>query len=154
MTIDIMPSLPEHVGMLCDTIRDADAREIEKLGFTPRRGLWRSYRGSISRETAFINGQIAAMWGLGGNPLGETGHPWILTANAANDMPPINFALLYRKKMRDMLKLFPVLQSWVDADHGQCVRLMNIIGFKLVDEKWMGPMKSRFFSYEMRAQWA
>ena len=151
MTIEIVQSTHEHVRMLSQVMCEQDMREVEALGLSPQKALWRSYKGSICRETAFVNGQIAAMWGVSGNPMGLQGAPWLLTSNVSKTVSPVAFAFIYRRSVRGMLELFPTLENWVDASYTEAVRLLQIIGFELGEPEPLGPKGALFRKYIMRA---
>lgn len=148
--IDIVPARAEHCGMLCDNLREGDRREVEKLGHTPRQGVWRSYKSTTMRESAFIDGKIAGMWGIGGELLGDIGYPWLLTSRVIEESTPANFAILYRSKLRRFLDYYSVLQVWVDVEYHQCTRLMEICGLKNIEEKPRGVNGEIFRTYELR----
>jgi hypothetical protein len=129
--IEIIDSLPEHVSQLCHSMRENDAREATCLGLLPHHELWRSYRKSILRRTVFIDGEIAAMWGVVGTPLGIRGCPWFITGRPCDKVSPVLFALAYRQELRVARRLFPLLVNYVHAEYNGSVRLLALMGFKL-----------------------
>lgn len=136
--VDIVESTPEHVRALAAELRPADRNEIEIYGFPTNKALWRSYKNSILRKTAFVEGKIAAMWGCGGTPMGEIGQPWLMTTDAVHQVSPLFFARVYQREVLKMLKLFPKLVNYVDAGYTSAVRLLDIIGFKLGEPEPLG----------------
>jgi hypothetical protein len=150
-TVTIIPSTPEHVRLLGRSMREADAREITCLGLLPHRALWRSYRAALLRKTAFVDGEIAAMWGTGGCVLGRTGRPWLLTGPACEKVTPLTFARIYRREVEGMLKLFPILVNYVHAEYSGAMRLLRLTGFTLHEPEPIGPGGALFRKFEMRA---
>lgn len=136
--IVIVPTTTAHIRELGQTIREKDRREIENYGFTCAKGLWRSYKQGIGNCTALIDGKVAACWGCCGTYLGDTGQPWLLTSNEVHKISALRFAKIYQREVYNMLKLFPYLVNWVDADYDKAVRLLSIIGFKISEPEKLG----------------
>ncbi len=145
---EIIETTPEHIRLLGASLRAGDRHEITCMGLSPTKALWRSYRHSIMRRTAFVDGEIAACWGLGGGLLDEIGQPWLMTA------PPIervkmSFAREARHELHGMLDLFPRLEGYVQASYGQACGFLRFLGFTLSDPVEIGPDKSLFHPYRM-----
>lgn len=149
-SIEIVPSEAKHVMQLAATLREADAREMTVLGLDPRKILWNSYRRSIMRKTAFVDGEIAAMWGVAGSPLGYTGQPYLVTGKAVLKISPIAFSRVYRRELAEMRKIFPVLENYVDATYNGAVRMLELAGFRLGDVMPLGPNNAPFRRFEAR----
>lgn len=146
----IFPSTLAHVRELGDKLRSGDRKELEIHGDPMRGVLWKTFKGSFLRKTAFVDGELAAMWGVGGAPLGAMGRPWLLTAEAVYKVSPLFFARTYQREVLQMLKIFPVLVNWVDAEYNQAVRLLDIVGFNLSEPEPYGPNGAMFRKFEMR----
>lgn len=149
-SVEIVPSEAPHVAMLAAAMREADAREVTILGLDPRKMLWNSYRRGVIRKTAFVDGQIAAMWGCAGSLLGHTGQPYLATGNAVNLISPIAFARIYRREVAEMKKMFPVLENYVDATYNGAVRMLELAGFRIGDAVPVGPNNAPFRRFEIR----
>lgn len=150
-SVEIIPSEASHVAKLVISMRDGDAREVTVLGLDPRKMLWNSYRRGLMRKTAFIDGKIAAMWGVAGAPLGEVAQPYLATANTVNLISPIAFARIYRREVAGMKKVFPVLENYVDATYYGAVRMLELAGFRIGDVVPMGPNNALFRKFELRS---
>lgn len=129
--IDIVPMEKKHVFMLCQRIREADVSEIQAIGFTPYKAILKSYRYSLVPKTAFIDGNIAACWGVCGSPLHEIGQPWLMTTDQVYKISPLKFAKIYQREVRRMLRIFSKLENYVDSKYPSAVRLLDIIGFTI-----------------------
>lgn len=149
--VEITPTTPAHVRQLGAVLRPGDRREIEIYGFPTNKALWRSYKGSILRRTALVAGEVAAIWGVGGVPLGEQGRPWLMTSAAVEQVSPLRFARIYQEEVLRMLALFPHLVNYVDAAYTKAVRLLDIIGFQIGEPEPIGPNNAVFRKFEMRA---
>jgi hypothetical protein len=124
----IVPTTPEHVYALADSLRARDADELEATGVKVKRALWRGYRRSLWCRTAFVDGDIAAIWGLNASALSNYGVPWLLTAPAVERVP---FAIRREagREVAKMLALCPVLENHVLASYAGAVRLLQSLGF-------------------------
>lgn len=144
-TITLVPTVTAHVRELKDTMREADRREIEGIGFSSAQGLWRSYKSGLMNTTGLIDGKVGAIWGVGGVYLGSIGQPWLLTSQEVKRISSLKFARIYQKEVYKMLELFPRLMNYVAADYEEAVRLLSIVGFSLdAPEKIGGGMYRKF----------
>lgn len=147
--VEIQESTPAHVQELAENIRPGDRQEIEAYGFPTNKALWRSYKGSILRRTALIDGRVAAMWGVGGVPLGDVGQPYLMTSHLAETVSPLQFARIYQEEVLNMLSVFPKLVNWCDAGYHKAKRLLDIVGFTIGEPEPIGPKGALFCKFEI-----
>lgn len=94
-----------------------------------------------------------AMFGVAcARALTFTGSPWLLTSHA---MPRYSKTFLRGSKIfvEEWASEFPVLRNFVDVRHRRAIRWLEWLGFE-VDrsrEVLMGPGRSPFYKFEMRA---
>lgn len=131
--IKIVPSILCHVKELSETLRDKDKQEILASGLTIKKGLYRSYRSCLWSRTALLEGRVVAMFGVGGSVLGGVGHPYLITSDEVYKISPLRFTRLYIQQVKEMKELFPTLESHVDSDYFEAIRLLQMTGFKFVD---------------------
>lgn len=136
--INIITTLPIHLREMAEVMRSEDRREVVSFGISPEKALWRSYKASVVRRTGYIDGKIAAIWGVAGAFMGEIGQPWLLTSPEVKKISPLKFARLYQKEVKEMLTIFPKLMNIVDASYESAVRLLDIVGFKLGEPEPIG----------------
>lgn len=136
--ISIITTVPGHIVELKANLRQEDAEEILRLGVTVPKALWYSYKHSLIRKTALIDGVVAACWGLGGIFLGKVGQPWLMTTPEIKRVSSLKFARIYQQEVIEMLKLFPKLENYVDAEYAGAVRLLEIIGFTVQSPESFG----------------
>lgn len=129
--VTIEDSNPSHVRELRKTIRVGDRQEAISLGLDPEKALFYAYKHSLLRRTAFVDGEVAAMWGVSGTPLALVGQPFLITGLASELISPLRFARIYKRQAEEMSSLFPVLENYVDASYDGAVRLLEISGFTL-----------------------
>lgn len=111
-------------------MREADASEAKGLGYDPKRLLRSSFRSSLYARSAFIGPHIAAMWGLTGDILSETGMPWLVTAPIIEKLP-VAFIREAKRELENMLFLKSRLENYVIADYRGAIRLLEVLGFHL-----------------------
>lgn len=131
--IEVVPSTLAHARELARSIRPADQKEAEALGMAPHRALFYAFRHSVLRRTALVDGSVAAMWGVGGTPLGILGMPYLITGTVCDKVHPVIFAKIYIKELKGMKSLFPVLENYVHSDYTGAVSMLRIAGFELSD---------------------
>jgi len=141
----VVPTVPQHLRQLATMLRDEDVAEIAGTGNVPKRALWRGYRNSILCETAIIEGEPAAIWGLciggivGVSPLNPLGRPWLLTSARVEAVP---FAVVREAKhaVSRMLSVTPMLENYVLSSYTRAVRMLRMIGFTVDDPVNCGKM--------------
>jgi hypothetical protein len=127
---EILPASIEHLRELAANLRKDDADELVATGVTVRKALWRGYRRSLWCQTALIDGQVAAVWGLNASPLGRHGVPWLLTSPAI-ELMPVAFLREAKKEVARMLRFSSCLENRVLATYGGAVRLLECLGFTI-----------------------
>ena len=142
---------PCHLRQLARTLRADDAEEVRALGQpSPMRMMYRTWRASVVRRTAFVDGEIAAAWGLigGGSLMAATGVPWLLTAPAIERVP-LDFAREARREVREMLDIYPLLENWVHAPYRRAVGFLKIVGFTIDEAQPILPTGEYFHRFWM-----
>ena len=145
---EVVAAEHRHAAILAATLRAADAAEVAASGVTPQRAVWRSYRRSTYAKTVLVDGEVAAMWGLCGNPFSRIGYPWLLTSPAA-ERAQTAFLRVGRAEVAFMLSLCPELRGYVDASYAKALRLLEAFGFDLSEEFPFGPNRLPFRQYRM-----
>lgn len=149
--IVIRPAAIGDVYALARRLRVGDRAEIEAVGKEPRRVLRMSFRASLMRpQVALVDGEIAAMWGLGGNILSDTGAPWLMTGIAAERVP-VSFLRIARRELAAMLAIKPRLENFVAAEYGRAVRLLEVLGFSIEAAEPVGPKRAPFRRFWIEA---
>ncbi len=134
--LTVVDTLPEHVRSLGHNLRDREMNMAKIAGIEAHHALWRMYRQSLLCKTVFMDDEVVAIWGCLGTFLGRIGKPWLACAPYVEDYP-MKLAFRYRSELRNMLKLFLILEDWVKVDDVKTLRLMEILGFKLEEPKPM-----------------
>ena len=144
----IVPAEERHCRALAANLRPGDRAEVQAAGMSSIRAVAQSFRGGLLMRTAFVDGEIAAMWGLGGTLISDVGHPWLLTAPPAARLP-LAFVKNARRELAAMLALRRILRNWVAADYDQAIGLLRLLGFTLHPPAPWGPKGHLFREFEM-----
>lgn len=147
MRYEIVPATIAHVYELSANLRDGDRNEIEAAGLDPRHCLRDTFKSAIIRKTALVDGKVAAMFGLGGDLLSDTGKPWLLTAPVIETIP-VSFVREARKELAAMLAIRSHLQNWVAADYGRAIRFLEVLGFTVHEAAPFGSKSALFRMFE------
>lgn len=134
----IVPGHPGHIAALAARMRIGDSHELHALGMTAQEGARISLRESLYARTVFVDGEMAAMFGLGGSFISRDGQPWLLTTPAIERVP-FAFARVGRQLVAEMLTHKPFLWNYVTAEYHAAVRLLEILGFTVDDPRPFGP---------------
>lgn len=134
----VVPTRIEDVYRIAANLRTEDAAEITGFGLDPRTALRNSFRHAILRKTAFVDGEIAAMWGLGGAMLADTGVPWLMTTPVVERVP-VTFLKVGRAQLAEMRMHRKLLENVVLASYARACRFLEVLGFVLDPPKPIGP---------------
>lgn len=129
--VEILDSVESHCEELIKTLRLDDKLEAIRIGLDPDTAILYSWSRGLYRKTGLINGKVAAIWGVMGTPMSFIGCPYLITGTEVTKISPIRFAKIYTKEVKQMKRLFPVLENYVDASYTGAVRMLRLAGFKL-----------------------
>lgn len=151
MKITVEHSHAGHPPLLVEKLREADRKEVSRLGFKdPLEALIYAFRHAIIKRTAFVDDEIAAMWGVCGVPLSIIGTPYLLTTPAV-ERAPLTFVKMFRAETEDLLHYFPILENYVDAEYTGAVKLLSLAGYTLEEpEPLVG--NAMFIKFHKRAE--
>lgn len=147
----IVPSNIRDVYRLAANLRAGDRDEVLALGVDPRSAIRSSVRRGVMNQTAFIDGELAAMWGLSGTLLSDVGHPWLMTTPIAERMP-VQFLKVGRKVVGSMLELRSRLENVAPASYTKALRLVEALGFTIEPARPMGPAGVLFHPFHLEAR--
>lgn len=144
--ITVVPSKIEDVYRLSAIMRPADWNELYVLGLAPKATLRRVYRDAVIRKTIFVDGKLAAMYGVCGNMISDAGEPYLLTAKPVELAPKalIKHGLY---AVAEMHQHFRILTGYVIDSYGGAKGLLEMLGFKLDPPIPVGPQGALFCRY-------
>lgn len=133
----IRDSIIADVYQLARTLREADLQECLGYGIEPAKGLRQAYYQAFVRRTALIDGVVAAMWGIRGDPrngnygsaLGHTAYAYLLTAPIIEKLP-LAFFRETRREVRAMLDTHCRIESECAVSYLQAQRFLHMVGFE------------------------
>lgn len=131
--IEIIDTIPSHIRSMVECMKEQLKTTAFMLGISPQKALWKSYKQSIFSKTAFINGEIAAIWGCAGDVVGEKGIPWLICSPAVEDYP-FRVMFVFRQELNNMLRMFSILEDFVDESDEKVKRMLKITGFIIGDK--------------------
>lgn len=134
-------------------LRGADAMEGSRCHADEKMAVRYSVHHSLMCRAALVDGDVAAMWGVGGVALGLVGMPWLLTTPVVEQIAVSRFIKIYREQVADMLKLFPVLENYVDAEYAKAIRVLRLCGFIVEEAKSYSWATAPFCRFEARVPW-
>lgn len=113
-----------------------------------------SFRGSLTApKVALVDGEIAAMWALGGEFLADTGAPWLMTAPAI-ERAKVSFLRIARAEVAAMLAVKPRLENFVIAAYPEANEMLRRLGFRLDEAQPVWPSGAPFRRFHLtRDQW-
>ncbi len=125
----IVESEFSHVAKLCGSLRYDDLAEITCFGLRPFAVISKSYKKSFYRRSAFVEGEIAAMWGLSGSLLG-TSEYWLLTG-AAIEKIPVSFVKECKREIKHMLTFSQRFEGMFVSSYTRAQRLLEVLDFSI-----------------------
>jgi hypothetical protein len=128
--ITIKKTTAQHIGEMALVMQEQSAEIARKMGCDPKKLLWQSYRRSFMCKSVFINGKIAAIFGISGVLYGETGQPWLIMSDEVNNYP-FKVAFIYRKELEKFQNMFPVLEDYVDESNEKAIRMLELMKFNV-----------------------
>lgn len=147
-TCIIRESIVTDVYALAANLRAEDESEITGLGLDVRKSLRDSFRHGILRHTALVDGEIAAMWGLGGAMLSDEGAPWLMTTPLIERIP-LTLVKTSKTQVAEMLRQRQFLCNYVLATYRRACRFLEVLGFVLDPPVAMGPNHTPFRRFWM-----
>jgi hypothetical protein len=116
-----------QVGM---AMREGDRLECAAGDMPVRKAVWRSFRRSLIARAGFIDDELAAVYGIGGDTLGDVGLAWMFTTPVA-DKHPLTFVRAIKTAVHELLEVKPQLEGYVHADYTKACRMLEMVGFSL-----------------------
>ena len=131
MAVELVPSLPIHLGRIAANMRQIDRRECQAMGHEPKQALRLARRRALWSLTALVDGQPAALFGLVvANMVEGVGIPFFLGTDAVYKQAR---SLLVRgpSVIALMRQTTPTLINLVSAENDNAIRLLKRWGFQV-----------------------
>jgi hypothetical protein len=143
-----VPATLAHAAAI--DLRTGDRAEIEALGFAPHEGLRLSLERALWADTYLVDGEVAAIAGLGvASMLGRVAVPWLVTGKPVDGHRKA-FLWLTRAHLGRMRRGWDLLVNHVHADYAQAVRWLAWLGFEIAPARPFGPRGALFHQATIR----
>lgn len=139
----IVPAERVHIPLMVRHLRAQDLEEVTCLGLSPRRALRDSFKTSLFRRSAFVDGEIAAMWGVSGGIIDNFGVPWLLTTPAIERVP-LAFIKEARREVFEIMETKQRIENYVLASYTRAIRFLMLMGFEIGEPARIGPDQTLF----------
>jgi hypothetical protein len=127
--IELVPATFDHAKRI--QLRWGDACEVAAIGLSKEAAIVQSMERSLWAETYLVDGQVAAIVGLGISAMiGGHGVPWLLTGPAC-EKNKRRFMVESRRQVERMLEQVSPLINYVHADYSRAVRWLGWLGFEI-----------------------
>ncbi|HZP98277.1 MAG TPA: hypothetical protein VFB13_01985 [Reyranella sp.] len=125
--ITVVPATIAHARSI--RLRPGDALEVAAYGIGAEQAIAQSMARSLWAETYLIDGEVAAIVGLGLSTfVGGHGVPWLLTGPAC-ERHKRRFMNESRRQVARMLETVSPLVNYVHADYARAIRWLAWLGF-------------------------
>lgn len=128
--IEIVEAEGRHIRELVRNLRVEDREEIEFCRIPIARALWGSFRGSLYRRTALVDGGVAAAWGFSGAPGAAEGRLWLMTTPLIESIK-LTFLRRAKEEVVRGLDFYPRVVVWSGPQHKKARNLLSHLGFLL-----------------------
>lgn len=143
MELEIRDARVYHVGRLVRRLRDEQLNAWAEIGCDPHQELRQAYAQSYFCRTAFLEGEIFAMWGCGGTFLSSRGVVWLGITKLA-ERYPLLLIKETRRQLADMMVTKHELATMILNGDEAGKRFAAFLGFG-ADHTFLGrPAHSRW----------
>ena len=149
--VEMNPVRFDELSELALNMREADRREVfRSSGLTPENSLQRALERSDWVRSGRVNGRLVCLYGLSeiDKSMG-VGSPWMLGTDLVEEC---GVTVLRQSKavIDEMLREYPVLMNYVDAENEVSIRWLEWLGFAIGEPEILGAMSHPFRRFEMR----
>lgn len=141
-TVEILEARPHHCGAMVRRLRMEHAVAFAKVGLNPHRELRATFMASAYRRAAFLDGRLAALWGVRGSILSASGFVWLCLTNEASRHPVMVLREARRQLDGIMRTKTEVYTTVLHADDA-ALRLCSWLGFHTGHEGLGAPASDR-----------
>lgn len=142
MKVELTAGRLHHCGQLARTMRVDHHAALIRMGVPIHRELRDIFGRSYYRRAAFVDGHLAALWGVEGTRLTSWGRLWLVLSQYAMTFP-ITVARHAKREIAQIAMVKPTLVTTVIADDAPAQRLVVFLGFEAPDGFGGGPAKTR-----------
>lgn len=125
--VRVVEAMPEHIPIMATKLRETDLAALKAAGISAVQALELCYQRSVMRKTAFLDGEVAAMWGCRGVMLGGTGDAWLFASEGISRVPRLALRMAHRE-MAAFRSVFGRMTGYVFASDPRACRFIEKLG--------------------------
>lgn len=131
--IRIVPASSEHVAVIAAAMQREHREECEGAGLTAIDALQASFDGAAVAETALLDGEPIAMWGVNpGSLIGGNARVWMLGTDGLH-RSSLTMCRHARRFINRMNARYPVLECFTDLRYHTGCAWVEWLGFREID---------------------
>lgn len=142
MKIEISEAKAWHVGAILRRMRVDHEAAMRQMNVNLHHELRAKFLCSYYRRAGFIDGELAAVWGVEGTSLSAEGLPWLVLSQYAVKFP-VAVLRYARKEIAYLARTKVRLVTTVVPSDEAAQRLVAFLGFEAPDGFGDGPAFSR-----------
>ena len=149
MEIRTEPCGEHHVDKIIESLHFGNIAEFEALtGSSDKEVLMKSISLSDEVYAVIANEEVAAIFGFRElSKLTRIAYPWLVCSKLINEYG-ITFLKHFKKMMKSMQDRFNALECIIYSENTEVVKMLEWVGFKILDEVYPGVDDSAKF-YKM-----
>jgi hypothetical protein len=144
----VVETTAAHVAELAQTMCDADVAEAWAAAhMMPLEALEASVAGSRDTLTGLADGKVLCIFGVGQlHALAFVGYPWML---GSVELPKHTAAFIRGSRgwFREITKIYPYLENYVDIRNHRAIRWLKWMGFQVDAPIPHGPDRMPFHKF-------
>ncbi len=126
--ITISKTTPMDLRKMSESMNEYSKDISIRSGIPPLKALWHNYRNSLMCKSVFIDGNLCAIFGLGGMVFSDIGTPWICMTPETKQYP-MRIAFAFKRELKKMLDMFPILEDYIEETRSKEIRFMELMNF-------------------------
>lgn len=149
MEIRTEPCEEHHVNRIIESLHSGNIAEFKALtGSSDKKELMESVSLSDEVYAVMVDDKVAAIFGLRElSKLTKRAYPWLVCSELINEYG-ITFLKHFKKMMKSMQERFNALECIIYSENTEVVKMLEWVGFKILDEVYPGVDDSAKF-YKM-----
>lgn len=131
MKVEFGEAKPWHCGQLTRTLRPAQSGAFAAIGVSSHRELRARFMESSVKRAWFIDGELAALFGITGPQISTTGIVWLALSEKATRLPKIT-AIYARRELARMMEARHEVFTLMFPSDAVSMRWVEFLGFEPV----------------------
>ena len=136
-TIRLLPATMDHAAELASNLRQTDRDEVRASGgYTPLQATTGSVAASREAWAIYVDGRLAALYGVANSSVPGIGVPWLLGAEGFPHGIAKRLVAQTRSTILEWKARYKYarLLNWISERNGASLRWLKASGFRVVGE--------------------